>query len=58
MLGVQFLEEGVVQVQNFGNKVFVNFVGFLNFENEDDSIEGFFIEEEVYVFVEKEEIII
>jgi hypothetical protein len=40
MSGVQFLEEGVAQVQSLGNKALANLVGLLNLEQEDDSIES------------------
>jgi len=40
MSGVQFLEEGVAQVQSLGNKALANLVGLLNLEQEDESIES------------------
>lgn len=46
MSGVQLLEEGVVHVQNFGNKALANLVGLLNLEKEDDSTESSSAEED------------
>lgn len=48
MFGVYILEEGVVEVYLIGNKVLVNFVGYLSIDKESDNEKLLFGEEDSY----------